>query len=93
MKWRRGGRVSPEIPTASMADIAFLLICFFLVSTTMNQDKGLSLHLPAMGEGQEVQQRNICNIWLTAEDEVAIYDTALTEEASQEHLTALVGQP
>lgn len=74
MKWRRGGRVSPEIPTASMADIAFLLICFFLVSTTMNQDKGLSLHLPAMGEGQEVQQKNICNIWLTAEDEVAIYE-------------------
>ena len=28
---RRGSRVKPEIPTASMADIAFLLIVFFLV--------------------------------------------------------------
>ena len=39
---KRESRVSPEIPTASMADIAFLLIVFFLVTTTMNQDKGLS---------------------------------------------------
>ncbi len=74
MKWVRGARVLPEIPTASMADIAFLLICFFLVSTTMNQDKGLSLHLPAMGEGKEVQSRNICNLWINAQDDVAIFE-------------------
>ena len=74
MKWGRGGRVTPEIPTASMADIAFLLIVFFLVSTTMNQDKGLSLHLPAMGEGQEMQSKNICNLWITQEDVIAIFE-------------------
>jgi len=74
VKWGRGGRVTPEIPTASMADIAFLLIVFFLVSTTMNQDKGLSLHLPAMGEGQEMQSRNICNLWITVDDRVAIFE-------------------
>jgi len=74
VKWVRRGRVLPEIPTASMADIAFLLICFFLVSTTMNQDKGLSLHLPAMGEGKEVQSRNICNVWINAQDDVAIFE-------------------
>ena len=74
MKWRRGGRVAPEIPTASMADIAFLLIVFFLVSTTMNQDKGLSLHLPAMGEGKEMQSKNICNLWINAGNDVAIFE-------------------
>ncbi|MBT4497569.1 MAG: biopolymer transporter ExbD [Gemmatimonadetes bacterium] len=74
MKWGRGARVAPEIPTASMADIAFLLIVFFLVSTTMNQDKGLSLHLPAMGEGQEMQSKNICNLWITQEDVIAIFE-------------------
>jgi len=57
-----------------MADIAFLLICFFLVSTTMNQDKGLSLHLPGMGEGKEVRQENICNVWINAQNEVAIFE-------------------
>lgn len=74
MKWRRRGRVAPEIPTASMADIAFLLIVFFLVSTTMNQDKGLSLHLPAMGEGKEIQSKNICNLWINARNDVAIFE-------------------
>ncbi|MEW6750154.1 MAG: biopolymer transporter ExbD [Candidatus Latescibacterota bacterium] len=74
MRLHRAVRVPPEIPTASMADIAFLLIIFFLVSTTMNQDKGLSLHLPAMGEAKEVQSRNICNVWINAANEVAIFE-------------------
>ena len=71
---RRERRVLPEIPTASMADIAFLLIIFFLVSTTMNQDKGLSLHLPPVAETKEVPKKNICNIWINARDEVAIFE-------------------
>ena len=39
-----------EIPTSSMADIAFLLLIFFLVTTTIDIDKGLGLVLPAEGE-------------------------------------------
>ena len=72
----------PEIPTASMADIAFLLIVFFLVTTTMNQDKGLSLHLPPIGETQEVREQNICNVWIDATDRLAFFeDDQLTEVA------------
>lgn len=71
---KRESRVSPEIPTASMADIAFLLIVFFLVTTTMNQDKGLSLHLPPMGETKEVQSKNILNVWINARDQLAFFE-------------------
>ena len=71
---RRESRVSPEIPTASMADIAFLLIVFFLVTTTMNQDKGLSLHLPPVGETKEVQSKNILNVWINARDQLAFFE-------------------
>lgn len=74
MKLARGQRVPPEIPTASMADIAFLLIVFFLVTTTMNQDKGLSLHLPPIGESKEVKEKNVCNIWINASDEIAFFE-------------------
>jgi biopolymer transport protein ExbD len=74
MKPQRRVRVLPEIPTASMADIAFLLIVFFLTSTSMNQDKGLSLYLPAMSETKEVAKKNICNVWINEADEVAIYE-------------------
>ena len=53
----RGG----EIPTSSMADIAFLLLIFFLVTTTIDIDKGLGLVLPAEGETIEIKKKNILN--------------------------------
>ena len=74
MRPTRRKRVLPEIPTASMADIAFLLIIFFLVTTTMNQDKGLSLHLPPVSETVEVQSKNILNVWINAKDEIAFFE-------------------
>ena len=74
MRATRRKRVLPEIPTASMADIAFLLIIFFLVTTTMNQDKGLSLHLPPVSETVEVQSKNILNVWINAKDEIAFFE-------------------
>ena len=43
---RRDGRDDVEIPTSSMADIAFLLLIFFLVTTTINVDTGIGMTLP-----------------------------------------------
>ena len=48
-----------EIPTSSMADIAFLLLIFFLVTTTIDMDKGLGMVLPAEGEELEINKKNI----------------------------------
>ena len=50
-----------EIPTSSMADIAFLLLIFFLVTTTIDMDKGLGMVLPAEGEELEINKKNILN--------------------------------
>jgi len=49
------------IPTSSMADIAFLLLIFFLVTTTIDMDKGLGMVLPAEGEEIEINKKNILN--------------------------------
>ena len=43
---------APEISANSMADIAFLLLIFFLVATTIQIDKGISLALPKWSESQ-----------------------------------------
>lgn len=56
---QRKERVSDEIPTASMADIAFLLLIFFLVSTVFNEEKGLPIVLPEAQKEQEVSAKNI----------------------------------
>jgi len=55
-------KVSDEVPTSSMADIAFLLLIFFLVTTTFPKDKGLAIVLPEQGETAEVSQNNILHL-------------------------------
>jgi biopolymer transport protein ExbD len=64
----RQSKVSDEIPTSSMADIAFLLLIFFLVTTVFEEEKGLPLVLPeAQAEEVEVAQKNIIH-FLVQED-------------------------
>ncbi|HUF13038.1 MAG TPA: biopolymer transporter ExbD [Longimicrobiales bacterium] len=59
---KKKARVSGEIPTASMADIAFLLLVFFLVTTVFEEEKGLPIVLPEQGEEIEVSQKNVLHI-------------------------------
>ena len=56
---RKRNRPSGEIPTASMADIAFLLLVFFLVTTVFDEEKGLPIVLPEEAEQVEVSQKNV----------------------------------
>lgn len=54
-------KVSDSIPTSSMADIAFLLLIFFLVTTTFDEEIGLQVVLPERGpeSEQEVSPKNL----------------------------------
>ncbi len=69
----RKSRVSDEIPTASMADIAFLLLIFFLVTTVFEEEKGLPIVLPeAAAEQVEVSQKNIIHFLIQEDGAVVI---------------------
>lgn len=65
-------RKTPEVRADSQADIAFLLLIFFLVATTMNTDKGLSRVLPPLPpedvqlEDQKVKERNLLLVFVNA---------------------------
>ena len=67
-------RPMQEINSSSMADIAFLLLVFFLVTTTISLDKGISLILPADGNELEVNKSNIVNILVNDQGKVLIDD-------------------
>ena len=62
-----------EIPTGSMADIAFLLLVFFLVTTTIDTDKGLGIVLPPAGDVEiEIQKKNIINCLINSQGKVLL---------------------
>ena len=62
------------IQTSSMADIAFLLLIFFLVTTTIDMDKGLGIILPAEGETFEMHKSNILNCLINSSGKVLLGD-------------------
>ena len=58
-------RKSPEVNAGSMADIAFLLLIFFLVTTTIETDSGLNRKLPPIDEIEDppiIKERNIFTV-------------------------------
>ena len=63
-----------EINSSSMSDIAFLLLVFFLVTTTISLDKGISLILPAEGNELEVNKKNIVNILINDRGKILMDD-------------------
>jgi biopolymer transport protein ExbD len=69
-------RKVPEINAGSMADISFLLLIFFLVTTTMDVDSGIVRRLPPMPEKDaeipEVKERNIFNVLVNKNDRLFI---------------------
>ena len=67
---------TPEINSSSTADIAFLLLCYFLMTTTMGSQTGLSRRLPPMPdknqkvEDQKVNRRNIIQVKINSADRI-----------------------
>lgn len=67
---RPNRRPRDGIPTSSMADVAFLLLVFFLVTTVFPKDKGLALVLPE--EEAPVSPENILHLLIESEDLVTV---------------------
>ena len=57
------------IPDGGMADIAFLLLIFFLVTTTIDMDKGIGIILPAEGQELEINKKNILNCLIIGDND------------------------
>jgi biopolymer transport protein ExbD len=80
----RKKRDNPDINSSSMADIAFLLLIFFLVTTTIANDKGLSMLLPPKPDENEpeqidIHQRNIFKVMINSADRLLVEDEPLDD--------------
>ena len=78
-----------EIPSGSMADIAFLLLIFFLVTTTIDTDKCLGIVLPPAGDVEiEIRKENILNCLINSQGKVLLDE----EPTPTEQISKIVGR-
>ena len=73
---------SPQVNSGSMADIAFLLLIFFLVSTTISSDQGFNRRLPKecpqnVDCSNEINERNILRIAINDKNEIMLNENII----------------
>ena len=85
----------PDLNAGSMADISFLLLVFFLVTTTMDTDSGITRRLPPPVENPEmdvkVKERNIMNVMINKYDKLLVNgkpgDVATLKDVTKDFIT------
>ena len=81
--FRRRKHSMPVLNTTSTADISFMLLIFFLVTTSMDIDKGLSRQLPPLDDEKEEQvidmdKSNMIRLAISADNQLSINDSLVT---------------
>ncbi|MDW7682143.1 MAG: biopolymer transporter ExbD [bacterium] len=75
MKFSKKTKAETGIPTASMPDIIFMLLIFFMVSTVFKEFRGIPVRLPAARKIEKLPgKRNVAYIWADDRDRVSIDD-------------------
>ncbi|MEW2920235.1 MULTISPECIES: ExbD/TolR family protein [Flavobacteriaceae] len=88
---RRKG--APEVNAGSMADIAFLLLIFFLVTTTIETDAGLDRMLPPIEPPEEdviIKQKNIFTVNINKNGQLLVEDNLMKLENLREAAVAFL---
>jgi biopolymer transport protein ExbD len=82
MRLMRRKRESPEIPLVSTADVAFLLLIFFIATTVFSIDEGLPLILPARGSSiVRVSVKNVARVVVHEDGTVTVDNKAVPVES------------
>ena len=74
-------KVTASIPTSSMADIAFLLLVFFMVTTVLKLEEGLPIALPKAEAAQDIPRENVAHIWVDRTGKISINDMIVAPNA------------
>ena len=79
-RFQRTVEVDVRIPTASMADIAFLLFIFFMVTTIFRAERGLDVTLPRATQGERLDRRHLAHVWIDRTGAISIDDALVSAE-------------
>ena len=75
MKLNKKVKISSDIPTASMPDIIFMLLIFFMVTTVLREYSGLDVELPKAKRIQKLKsKRPTAHIWVSKQGQISIED-------------------
>ena len=75
MKLTRKTKLKSEIPTASMPDIIFMLLIFFMVTTVLREYSGLPISLPKAQRIEKLKsKRHTSHIWVSKDGLISIQD-------------------
>jgi biopolymer transport protein ExbD len=87
--FNRKSKASQEIPTSSLADIAFLLLIFFMVTTVFQSDKNRPIDWAQAAAAEKIDEKvkNILNIWMEQDGTIWINDS----ELALDEISARVG--
>ncbi len=81
MKFNRKAKVGSVIPTASMADISFLLLVFFMVSTVFVRYRSeFRVELPEAEKIDKLDRRDLVNIWVSNDGRIQVDDVQVKLE-------------
>jgi biopolymer transport protein ExbD len=86
MSFKRKTQLDTEIPTASMPDIIFMLLIFFMVTTVLREYSGLPIELPKAKRIEKLKsKRHTSHIWVSKDGLISIEDK-LYDVASVRHV-------
>ena len=75
MKFNRKTQLDSEIPTASMPDIIFMLLIFFMVTTVLREYSGLPISLPKAKRIEKLKsKRHTAHVWVSKDGLISIED-------------------
>ena len=82
MKFSKKTKISSEIPTASMPDIIFMLLVFFMVTTVLKEYSGLPVNLPKAKRIEKLKsKRHTVQVWVSKEGLISIQDKLYQAES------------